>query len=83
MYCLEAFTETRPVILRALIQQYPLATLVSTGAQGLEANHIPLYLAPGEGPQPVRTDHSSAPTSRCRGFHTFTVDAGQPGGHAS
>ena len=51
MYCLESFAETSPEILRALIQRYPLATLVSMGGNGLEANHIPLYLAPGEGPQ--------------------------------
>ena len=57
MYCPDPFAETRPEILRALIQRYPLATLVSMGANGLEANHIPLYLAPGEGPQPVLQGH--------------------------
>lgn len=57
MYCPEPFAETRPEILRALIQRYPLATLVSMGANGLEANHIPLYLVPGEGPQPVLQGH--------------------------
>ena len=57
MYCPDPFAETRPEILRALIQRYPLATLVSIGANGLEANHIPLYLAPGEGPQPVLQGH--------------------------
>ncbi|MHB8211945.1 MAG: FMN-binding negative transcriptional regulator [Acidithiobacillus sp.] len=57
MYCPESFAETRPEILRALIQRYPLATLVSMGGNGLEANHIPLYLAPGEGPQLVLQGH--------------------------
>ena len=57
MYCPEPFAETRPEILRALIQHYPLATLVSMGANGLEANHIPLYLVPGERPQPVLQGH--------------------------
>ena len=57
MYCPDPFAETRPEILRALIQRYPLATLVSMGANGLEANHIPLYLAPGEGPQLVLQGH--------------------------
>jgi len=57
MYCPDPFAETRPEILRALIQRYPLATLVSVGANGLEANHIPLYLVPGEGPQPVLQGH--------------------------
>lgn len=41
MYCPDPFAETRPEILRALIQRYPLATLVSVGVNGLEANHIP------------------------------------------
>ena len=50
MYCPDLFAETRPEILRALIQRYPLATLVSMGAHGLEANPIPLYLAPGVEP---------------------------------
>ncbi len=57
MYGPEAFVEARPEILRALIQRYPLATLVSIGSNGLEANHIPLYLVPGEGPQPVLQGH--------------------------
>lgn len=57
MYCPEAFAEMHPEVLRALIQHYPLATLVSIGANGLEANHIPLYLAPGGGPQPVLQGH--------------------------
>ena len=57
MYCPESFAENRPEILRALIQRYPLAALVSMGGNGLEANHIPLYLVPGEGPQPVLQGH--------------------------
>ncbi len=57
MYCPDPFAETRPEILRALIQRYPLATLVNVGANGLEANHIPLYLAPDEAPQPVLQGH--------------------------
>ncbi|MDD2747944.1 MAG: FMN-binding negative transcriptional regulator [Acidithiobacillus ferrooxidans] len=57
MYCLDPFAETRPEILRALIQRYPLAALVSMGGNGLEANHIPLYLVPDEAPQPVLQGH--------------------------
>ncbi|WP_319654051.1 FMN-binding negative transcriptional regulator [Acidithiobacillus ferridurans] len=40
-YCPEPFAENRPEILRTLIQRYPLATLVSMGGNGLEANRIP------------------------------------------
>ena len=46
MYCPDPFAETRPKILRALIQRYPLATLVSMSGNGLEANHIPLIHEP-------------------------------------
>ncbi|WP_298172678.1 FMN-binding negative transcriptional regulator [Acidithiobacillus sp.] len=53
MYCPDPFAETRPEILRALIQRYPLATLVSMGGNGLEA----LYLVPGEGPQLMLQGH--------------------------
>lgn len=57
MYCPKPFAENRPEALRALVRRYPLATLVSMGGHGLEVNHIPLYLAPGEGPQPVLQGH--------------------------
>ena len=53
MYDVEAFREERIEVLHALIQAYPLATLVTrmtTGAQGLEANHIPLLFDPEPGP---------------------------------
>ena len=57
MYCPEVFAETRSEILRARNQRYPLATLVSMGANGPEAYHILLYLAAGEGAQPVLQGH--------------------------
>lgn len=57
MYCLETFLETRPAVLRTLIQRYPLATVVRMSGNGLEANHIPLHLVPGEGSNPVLQGH--------------------------
>lgn len=44
MYQPSHFEETRPEVLHALVRAQPLATLVTLTAQGLEANHIPLYL---------------------------------------
>lgn len=44
MYNNSQFEETRPEVLHALLRSHPLATLVTLTAQGLEANHIPLYL---------------------------------------
>lgn len=45
MYRPDHFEEIRPEVLRDLIRRHPLATLVVLGANGLEANHIPLYLS--------------------------------------
>ena len=36
------FKESRPEVLQQLIQDYPLATLITFSKEGLEANHIPL-----------------------------------------
>ena len=44
MYDVEAFREPRVEVLQALIQAHPLATLVVSTAQGLEANHLPLLI---------------------------------------
>lgn len=57
MYCPDLFAENRPEVLAALIQRYPLATLGTTTSHGLEANHIPFYLAWGPGSRPVLQGH--------------------------
>jgi predicted FMN-binding regulatory protein PaiB len=44
MYNPSHFDETRPEVLHSLLRTHPLATLVTLNAQGLDANHIPLYL---------------------------------------
>ena len=44
MYCPAHFEETRSEVLHALMRAYPLATLVTWDADGLDANHIPLLL---------------------------------------
>jgi transcriptional regulator len=46
MYLPAHFTESRPEVLHALMREYPLATLVTQGADGPTANHLPLHLAP-------------------------------------
>ena len=50
MYDVKAFRETRIEVLHALIKAHPLATLVSTTAHGLEANHMPLLIDPEPAP---------------------------------
>lgn len=50
IYVLEAFAETRPEVLHALIREFPLGSLVTHGAHGLDANHLPFELLPEAGP---------------------------------
>lgn len=44
MYVPAYFDEQRPDALHALIRQHPLGALVTHGAQGLDANHLPFHL---------------------------------------
>src|ERR1700756_2690549 len=45
MYLPKSFHETRIEVLQALIHDYPFATVIMHGAEGLAANHLPLELA--------------------------------------
>ncbi|MBB2494215.1 FMN-binding negative transcriptional regulator [Aquipseudomonas ullengensis] len=49
MYIPKAFAVTDLDALHGLIEQTPLALLVSQGEQGLQASHLPLLLKPDEG----------------------------------
>jgi transcriptional regulator len=44
MYCPAHFSESRPEALHALMREHPLATLVTMGEAGLNADHVPLIL---------------------------------------
>lgn len=44
MYNPAHFAETRPDVLRAFMRAHPLGALVTTGPDGPEATHLPLYL---------------------------------------
>ncbi len=48
MYLPKHFAETDVAEMHALMRAHPLATLVSAGPDGLNANHIPLLLADGK-----------------------------------
>ena len=50
MYLPSCFEESRPEMLRALVQQHSLGTLVTLGADGIEANHIPFLFDPEPAP---------------------------------
>lgn len=57
MYDVQAFREERVEVLHALIKAHPLATLVTTTAHGLEANHIPLLIDPEPAPYGTLRGH--------------------------
>ncbi|HDR9277521.1 TPA: FMN-binding negative transcriptional regulator [Burkholderia vietnamiensis] len=49
MYVPADFAESNPDGLRELIVQHPFGTLVTHGANGLDANHLPFELLPRDG----------------------------------
>ncbi len=49
MYCPTHFAETRLDVLLECIEQFPLATIVSSGQSGLVADHVPLMYEPASG----------------------------------
>lgn len=57
MYLPEHFAETRHTELHALIRACPLGTLVTTGADGIDANHIPFELLAEQGEHGVLQAH--------------------------
>lgn len=57
MYLPAAFEEQRPEALHDLITAHPLGTLVTHGADGLDANHIPFELDATAGPHGTLRAH--------------------------
>lgn len=57
MYLPEHFAELRPEQLHGLIAANPLGALVTAGAGGLDANHLPFELDPSVGPHGRLTAH--------------------------
>lgn len=57
MYIPAHFAETRPEELARIIRSHPLGTLVTHGAQGLDANHLPFELDPDAGAHGMLTAH--------------------------
>jgi transcriptional regulator len=50
MYSPPQFEENRIDVLRELIREHPLGTLITVSAQGLDANHVPFEIDPDPGP---------------------------------
>jgi len=57
MYLPKHFAENDIAKLHDLMRAFPLATLVTHGPDGLEANHIPLLLAPDAAPNGTLRGH--------------------------
>ena len=57
MYVPKHFEETRPEELARIIRAHPLGMLVTSGAGGLDANHIPFEFDPAVGSHGVLTAH--------------------------
>ena len=57
MYLPAHFAETRPEVLAGIIRAHPLGMLVTHGAEGLDADHIPFEFDPGAGTHGVLTAH--------------------------
>jgi transcriptional regulator len=57
MYLPTHFEETRPEALHALIAAHPLGALVTSGASGLDANHVPFEFDPEIGPNGTLRAH--------------------------
>ena len=69
MYNPPLFREERPEILHAIIQEARLAILVSASADGVpEATHLPLQLAPDEGPHGTLYGHLAKANTHWRGL---------------
>ncbi|MFZ2972065.1 MAG: FMN-binding negative transcriptional regulator [Ferribacterium limneticum] len=57
MYLPKHFAETEVGVMHELMRAFPLATVVTQGADGLEANHIPLHLDATVGPNGTLRGH--------------------------
>lgn len=57
MYISSQFEQPDIQVMHELIRNRPLATLVTLGANGIDANHIPLHLAPTPEPFGVLRGH--------------------------
>jgi len=59
MYIPEHFAESRAAEVRSLIERFPLATLVTTGQRGLDANQFPFELETAEGKPALLRAHAA------------------------
>jgi transcriptional regulator len=68
MYIPTAFRESRSDVLHAFIRRHPFATLVSNGASGSTASHVPLVFDPTRGAQGALRGHLARPNAQWQDF---------------
>ena len=68
MYLPDAFRESRPDVLHALIRENSFGTLVSTQDGQIEVTHLPFLLDPDRGPQGTLLGHVARANSQWRSF---------------
>jgi transcriptional regulator len=70
MYRPPAFREDRLDVLHALIAAHRLGTIVTTGPQGLEANHVPFTLDASRGPHGTLKAHFARANEQAEAFRS-------------
>ncbi len=81
MYLRPAFTETDIGRIAALIEANPFGLLVTTGAEGMEASHVP-FVVHREGEGLLLTAHLGAGNAQCAALDGGTALAVFSGPHA-
>jgi transcriptional regulator len=78
MYTPTAFREARLPELHKAIEQIAFASLISTTVDGLQVSHIPLLLAPSEGPHGTLYGHLARANAHaaCRGSASLAIFLG-------
>ena len=68
MYVPSHFAETRVEVLHQLMHAHPLATLVTLGSEGLNANHLPMLLDAAPAPFGMLRGHVARTNNLWRDF---------------
>lgn len=74
MYVPSCFEESRLDVLRSLVQRHSLGTLVTLGANGIDANHIPFIFDPEPAPYGTLRAHVARSNPVWRNF-SADIDA--------
>lgn len=76
MYIPKHFAENDPATLHDLMRAFPLATLVTQGPDGPDANHIPLHLDAAAGPHGTLRGHIARANPLASDSTTIETTAG-------